>query len=101
SIAALDILETSPGLASALRDKAAWFRRALRGNGIPTPEAESAIVPVIVGGTARAIALAERLFANGLFVTGFGFPVVPEGAARLRFQISNAHTQQDLEEAVA
>jgi len=100
SLAALGLLEAQPAMAASLRAKAQFFRQALQKRGIQTIEAESAIVPVVVGQTARAIALSERLLREGLLVTGFGFPVVPEGTARLRFQISNAHTEGDLRTAV-
>lgn len=101
SLAALDLLERDPGMVSQLRQKVRRFRDGLCGLGIEPVAGDSAIVPVIVGDTARAIALAAALFEEGLFVTGFGFPVVPEGTARLRFQISNAHGEDDLEAALA
>jgi glycine C-acetyltransferase len=101
SLAGLRILEEGRHLPAALRAKAAWFRQALREHGIQAIDSPSAIVPVIVGETARAIAMAERLLDHGLFVTGFGFPVVPEGTARLRFQVSAGHSEEDLREAVA
>ena len=58
-------------------------------------------VPIIIGETADAIKMSELLLDEGIFVTGFGFPVVPHGTARLRCQISAAHTRADLERAVA
>jgi glycine C-acetyltransferase len=61
---------------------------------------EAAIIPIIVGETAEAIALSERLLDEGVFVTGFGFPVVPEGAARVRVQISAALEPEHLERAI-
>ena len=61
----------------------------------------SAIVPIIVGETAFAIAMSDRLLREGIFVTGFGFPVVPEGAARMRVQISSALSRADLDRALA
>ena len=57
-------------------------------------------MPIIVGETATAIAMSQALLAEGVFVTGFGFPVVPKGEARVRCQISSAHTREDLEFAV-
>jgi glycine C-acetyltransferase len=62
---------------------------------------ETPIIPIIVGETAAAIEMSELLLAEGVFVTGFGFPVVPQGEARVRCQISAAHTRADLEEAIA
>jgi glycine C-acetyltransferase len=101
SLAALTVLEREPERVARLRANAARFRAALAAAGIAPLPGESAIVPVIVGDTARAIRIADCLFTQGLFVTGFGFPVVPEGHARLRFQISAGHTAQDLDWAVA
>jgi len=57
-------------------------------------------VPVILGETADAIRMSELLLQEGVFVTGFGFPVVPEGEARVRCQVSASHTRQDLDEAL-
>ena len=62
---------------------------------------ETPIVPIIVGETAAAIQMSDMLLDEGVFVTGFGFPVVPQGQARVRCQISAAHTRDDLDEAVA
>lgn len=101
SLAGLRILEDAPHMPATLRAKAAQFRESLRERGIHAIESQSAIVPVMVGETARAIAMAGRLLDAGLFVTGFGFPVVPEGTARLRFQVSIRHSEEDLREAVA
>ena len=61
---------------------------------------ETPIVPIIVGETAAAIQMSDMLPDEGVFVTGFGFPVVPQGQARIRCQISAAHTRDDLDEAV-
>src|SRR5258705_160825 len=62
---------------------------------------ETPIIPIIVGETSAAIQMSNRLLDEGVFVTGFGFPVVPQGQARIRCQISAAHTRADLDEAVA
>jgi glycine C-acetyltransferase len=58
-------------------------------------------VPVILGETAKAIQMSELLLAEGVFVTGFGYPVVPQGHARIRCQLSAAHTRDDLDFALA
>jgi glycine C-acetyltransferase len=58
-------------------------------------------VPIIVGETAAAIQMSDELLSEGVFVTGFGFPVVPQGQARVRCQISAAHTRDDLDFAIA
>ena len=57
-------------------------------------------MPIIVGETAAAIQMSDMLLDQGVFVTGFGFPVVPHGQARVRCQISAAHTRDDLDQAV-
>ena len=62
---------------------------------------ETPIVPVIIGETAAAIRMSELLLEEGVFVTGFGYPVVPQGTARVRCQISAAHTRDDLDQALA
>jgi glycine C-acetyltransferase len=62
---------------------------------------ESAIVPIIVGETAFAIAVSDKLLKKGVFVTGFGFPVVPEGTARIRVQISAALSTEEMDRALA
>ena len=61
---------------------------------------ETPIIPVILGETAAAIRMSELLLAEGVFVTGFGFPVVPQGQARVRCQISAGHTREDLDQAL-
>ncbi|MEK6609923.1 MAG: glycine C-acetyltransferase, partial [Gemmatimonadota bacterium] len=62
---------------------------------------ETPIIPVILGETSRAIQMSDMLLAEGVFVTGFGYPVVPQGHARVRCQVSAAHTKEHLEFALA
>ena len=83
-----------------LRENAAYFRAAIKEAGFSPLEGETPIVPIIIGETADAIRMSELLLDEGIFVTGFGFPVVPQGTARLRCQISAAHTRDDLDYAV-
>src|SRR5262249_19591016 len=71
-----------------LHRQTAQFRERLRETGFSPLDGEAAIVPIIVGETAFAIRFSERLLDEGVFVTGFGFPVVPEGTARVRVQMS-------------
>ncbi len=77
------------------------FRRMLSDAGYRPLEGEAAIIPIIVGETAEAIALSQRLLDEGVFVTGFGYPVVPEGTARIRVQMSAALEAEHLERAIA
>jgi glycine C-acetyltransferase len=96
---ALGLLREDPGLVGRLRDNVATFRRLLGEHGLEPLPGDSAIVPLIVGETSVAIDASRRLLDDGVFVTGFGFPVVPEGTARIRAQISAAHTEPQLSRA--
>ena len=78
-----------------------YFRERLLELGFKPLPGETPIIPVILGETAAAIQMSDLLLAKGVFVTGFGFPVVPQGQARVRCQISAAHTRDDLDEALA
>ena len=100
SLAALDYLDEHPRLVQRLRDNVAYFRGELERIGFKPLEGESAIVPIIVGDTAFAIAMSDRLLKKGVFVTGFGFPVVPEGTARIRVQISAKLTKEEMDRAL-
>jgi glycine C-acetyltransferase len=99
--AAVGVLRSRPDLVVKLRENTRWFRGALRDAGFDPLDGEAAIIPIIVGETARAIELSERLLDRGVFVTGFGYPVVPEGTARIRVQMSAALEPMHLERALA
>ena len=101
SLAAIDYLEKHPDLVDRLRNNVAYFRKQLRALGFNPLEGDSAIVPIIVGDTAFAIAMSNKLLAHGVFVTGFGFPVVPEGTARIRVQMSAKLTREEMDRALA
>jgi glycine C-acetyltransferase len=96
---ALGLLAEDPGLVGRLHDNVATFRRLLGERDLEPLPGDSAIVPLIVGETSVAIAASRLLLDEGVFVTGFGFPVVPEGTARIRAQISAAHTEAQLTRA--
>lgn len=98
---ALAELRERPELVARLRANTALMRESLAAAGLEPLEGESAIVPIIVGETAVAIAISERLLDRGVYVTGFGYPVVPEGAARVRIQVSAALTATQIETAIA
>jgi len=100
SLAAIDYVENHPQLVGRLRDNTRYFRERLLDLGFKPLEGESAIVPIIVGETAFAIAMSDRLLKKGVFVTGFGFPVVPEGTARIRVQISAKLTKDEMDRAL-
>lgn len=101
ALAGLDLLATSGDLLERLRDNTTWFRAAMTERGFEIPESDHPIVPVMIGDAAEAAAMADRLLADGIYVRAFSFPVVPRGRARIRTQISAAHTRADLERAVA
>ncbi len=100
SLAAIDYVENHPELIGRLRENTRYFRERLLDLGFKPLEGESAIVPIIVGETASAIAMSDRLLKKGVFVTGFGFPVVPEGTARIRVQISAKLTKDEMDRAL-
>jgi glycine C-acetyltransferase len=100
ALASIEFIEAHPERVRTLRENAAWFRAAIKEAGFAPLDGETPIVPIIIGETADAIRMSEMLLAEGIFVTGFGFPVVPHGTARLRCQISAAHTRDDLDYAV-
>lgn len=100
ALAAVRFIETHPERVRTLHENTAWFRAALLEAGFKPLAGETPIVPIIIGETADAIAMSDALLDEGIFVTGFGFPVVPHGTARIRCQVSAAHSREDLEFAV-
>ena len=100
ALKAVEVLEANPSLVKKLHDNAAYLRKGLRERGFKPLEAPSAIIPILVGETSFAISMSEKLLAEGIFVTGFGYPVVPEGTARLRVQASAALEQEDMDRAL-
>jgi glycine C-acetyltransferase len=101
SLAAIDYLDAHPELVDKLRENVAYFRDGLVKLGLRPLDGPSAIVPIIIGETAQAIAMSDKLLKRGVFVTGFGFPVVPEGTARIRTQLSAALTKDEMDRALA
>jgi len=100
ALAAVRFLEAHPDRVETLRGNARHFRERLAEKGFRPLPGETPIVPIIVGETALAVRMSERLLEEGVLVTGFGYPVVPQGQARLRCQISAAHTREDLDFAL-
>jgi glycine C-acetyltransferase len=94
-------LRENPGLLRRLRVNTARFRRGVEAIGLRPLEGESAIVPVVVGETALAIRFSDLLIERGVYVTGFGYPVVPEGTARVRAQLSAALSDDQIDTALA
>jgi glycine C-acetyltransferase len=101
ALRAIELLDERPELLARQRENIAYFRAGLERLGLHPLPGPSAIVPIIIGETAAAIAMSDRLLRDGVFVTGFGFPVVPEGSARIRVQLSAAHDRADLDRALA
>ncbi|MBY0490005.1 MAG: glycine C-acetyltransferase [Gemmatimonadaceae bacterium] len=93
--------EAHPELVTRLHENARYFRAAIQEAGFHPLPGETPIVPIIVGETALAIRMSDLLLERGVFVTGFGFPVVPQGQARVRCQVSAAHTKEDLDAVVS
>jgi glycine C-acetyltransferase len=101
ALASVEFIEAHPERVQTLRDNARYFRERIIEAGFSPLPGETPIIPIIVGETAAAIQMSDMLLSEGVFVTGFGFPVVPQGQARVRCQISAAHTREDLDEAVS
>jgi glycine C-acetyltransferase len=101
SLAVFDIVEAGGDLRARLRANAERFRAGMTGLGFRLAGADHPIVPVMIGDAALATAMADRLLGHGIYVIGFSFPVVPKGAARIRTQMSAAHTPEDVDRAIA
>jgi glycine C-acetyltransferase len=100
SLKVLDILSASTGLRDKLQNNTRYFREQIDKLGLEVLPGEHPIVPIMLGDAVLAQKMAEKLLDKGVYVIGFFYPVVPKGAARIRTQISAAHTQQDLDFAV-
>ena len=99
--AVLDLLEGSTALRDKLEANTRYFRRAIQEAGFEIKPGEHPIVPIMVYDAVKAQALAARLLELGVYVVGFFFPVVPKGQARIRTQMSAAHSRADLDHAIA
>ncbi len=101
ALAAVRHVQQHPERVARLHEHARYFRERLVALGFKPLPGETPIVPVILGETAKAIKMSELLLDEGVFVTGFGYPVVPQGHARIRCQLSAGHTRDDLEFALS
>jgi glycine C-acetyltransferase len=101
AITTLDLLESSGELLARLSDNTTYFRRRMSALEFEIPQSDHPIVPIMIGDAVQAAAMADRLLADGIYVRAFSYPVVPRGKARIRTQMSAAHTQDDLDEAIA
>ena len=101
SLEVFKILDESTELRDRLEENTKYFKNGLRNAGLPFNDGDSAIVPVMLGDARLSQNMANRLLEEGIYVIGFFFPVVPKGAARIRVQLSAAHTKEHLDRALA
>ena len=100
SLAVLELLGSSGELLARLNENTAWFRGELARRGFEVPESDHAIVPVMIGDAVVAARMADVMADHGVYVRAFSYPVVPKGKARIRTQVSAAHSRADLEQAI-
>ena len=100
TLAVLDILKKSTELRDRLEDNTKRFRQGMRDRGFDIPQGDHPIVPIMLGDAALATKMASMMLAEGVYVIGFSYPVVPMGKARIRVQISAAHSHADLDVAM-
>lgn len=101
SLKVLDMLETGKELRTKLHNNSAYFRKKMTALGFDLIAGEHPIIPVMLGDASLATSMAEMLLKKGIYVIGFSYPVVPEGAARIRVQISAAHDTKQLDRAIS
>jgi len=99
SLKVLDLLESSDDLRARLRENTTWFRQRMTGLGFDILPGDHPIVPVMIGDATRATRMADLLLEKGVYVIGFSYPVVPVGKARIRTQVSAAHSREELQTA--
>jgi glycine C-acetyltransferase len=100
SIAVLDLLQESTDLLDRLRENSRYFREGMASAGFTLVPGQHPIIPVMLGDARLAQKMAARILEEGIYVVGFSFPVVPEGQARIRTQMSAAHTREHLDRAI-
>jgi len=100
TLAVLDLLSESTELRDTLAANTAWFRKGMKDRGVDIPAGDHPIVPIMLGDASLATKMASMLLEEGIYVIGFSYPVVPKGEARIRVQISAAHTHEDLDTAM-
>ena len=100
SLKVLDLLQSSDELRTRLHENSRYFRKAMEAAGFTLVPGEHPIIPVMLGDARLASAMAEQLLQHGIYVIGFSFPVVPQGKARIRCQMSAAHTREHLDKAI-
>ncbi|MCK4676316.1 MAG: aminotransferase class I/II-fold pyridoxal phosphate-dependent enzyme, partial [Gammaproteobacteria bacterium] len=101
TIKVLDMLSASTALRDKLQQNTQYFRKGMQAAGFEVDEGDHPIVPVMLGDASLAQKMSQKLLERGVYAIGFFFPVVPKGKARIRTQISAAHTKEDLDTAIA
>jgi len=101
SIEVLEMLKDGQALRQQVKENAEYFRTKMSDAGFTMAGADHAIVPVMLGDAKLASSMADKLLSKGIYVIGFSFPVVPKGQARIRTQMSAAHTKEQLDRAIA
>ncbi len=101
SLAALKLLEASTELRDKLASNTERFRKGMSEAGFAIAEGDHAIVPIMLGDARLAVSMAKELLAEGIYVIGFCYPVVPKGKARIRVQLSAAHSSEEIDAAIA
>lgn len=100
ALKALALVEEGDPLRARLRENALFFRARLAGLGFRLIDGDHPIIPIMLGEASLAVSMADGLLDEGVYVVGFSYPVVPEGQARIRVQMSAAHTREELERAL-
>ncbi|HHQ4490229.1 TPA: glycine C-acetyltransferase [Aeromonas hydrophila] len=100
TIKVIDMLADGHALRSSLKENSQYFRERMSAAGFTLAGADHAIIPVMLGDAKLAAEMASRMLAAGIYVVGFSFPVVPKGQARIRTQMSAAHTREQLDKAI-
>ena len=101
SLKVLEMLSNSTALRDRLEENTRYFRKGMQAAGLAVADGNHPIVPVMLGDAVLAQKMSQRLLEKGIYAIGFFFPVVPKGRARIRTQISAAHTKSDLDKAIA
>lgn len=100
TLSALNILQNDKTLLDKVHENANYFRTQLKNANLPILEGEHPIVPLMIGDAKKASDFSKKLFENGIYATSLSFPVVPEGEARIRFQLSALHTKEDIDKTI-
>ena len=101
ALKALEVIGRSGNLRDKLRSNTQRMRAGLEGTGFTIKPGPTPILPVMLGDAAVATKMADKLLSHGIYVIGFSYPVVPQGQARIRLQVSAAHTEEQIDRAIA